>query len=89
MRRARRLLGGGKHTRLATEAELAAAYPMFELGAVPPFGGPSGDRVIVDRWLATHEHVVVEAGSRTESIRVKVMDLLDVADAEFRNLVVD
>jgi len=35
--------------RLATEAELADAYPMFELGAAPPFGGPAGDRTIVDR----------------------------------------
>lgn len=89
MRRVRRALGGRKHIRLATEAELAAAYPMFELGAVPPFGGQSGDRILVDRWLATHEHVVVEAGSHTESARMKVMDLLELESAEFRNLVAD
>jgi Ala-tRNA(Pro) deacylase len=86
MRKVRHALPG-KHARLATEAELAAAYPMFELGAIPPFGGPGGDRVIVDRWLATRERVVVEAGSHTESVRVKVMDLLHTANAEFRNLV--
>jgi Ala-tRNA(Pro) deacylase len=89
MRKAHRALGGDRHIRLATEAELAAAYPMFELGAVPPFGGPAGDRVILDRWLATHERVAVEAGSHTESLRMDVMDLLKLAGAEFRNLVAD
>ena len=29
---------GDKHARLASEAELVSAYPMYELGAVPPFG---------------------------------------------------
>jgi Ala-tRNA(Pro) deacylase len=87
LRKARHALGGGSHTRLATEVELAAAYPMFELGAVPPFGGPSGDRVLIDRWLATRERLVVEAGSHTTSIRMKTDDLLTIAGAEFRNLV--
>src|SRR5881296_3908984 len=66
LHKARRLLGDG-HARLATEAELALAYPGFELGAVPPFGGPDGDRVVVDKRLAFHETVVFEAGSHTDS----------------------
>jgi len=89
MHKVRHALGGDSHPRLATEAELAAAYPMFELGAVPPFGGPAGDRVLVDRWLAIHDRVVVEAGSHTESLRLRVIDLLTIAGAEFRNLVGD
>src|SRR5215207_9538998 len=56
----RALLGSGEHVRLATENELALAYPMFELGAVPPFGGPAGDRVIVDHRLAALESLVLE-----------------------------
>jgi prolyl-tRNA editing enzyme YbaK/EbsC (Cys-tRNA(Pro) deacylase) len=36
---------------------------MFELGAVPPFGGPAGDRTVVDRRLAEQESVLIEAGS--------------------------
>ena len=35
-------------TRLATEVEVTYGYPLFELGSVPPFGGPGGDRTIVD-----------------------------------------
>src|SRR5690348_12654866 len=36
---------------ILTEEELLAAYPQFELGAVPPFGGPAGDAAVVDRRL--------------------------------------
>jgi Ala-tRNA(Pro) deacylase len=89
LHRVRDLVGGGKRTRLATEAELVAAYPMFELGAVPPFGGPEGDRVLVDRRLAERESVVLEAGSHDESVRMRTRDLLAVAHAETAELCVD
>jgi Ala-tRNA(Pro) deacylase len=87
LHKARRLLGDG-HARLATEAELALAYPGFELGAVPPFGGPDGDRVVVDKRLAFHETVVFEAGSHTDSLRLKTTDLLVLAEAEIADLCV-
>ena len=89
LHKVRDVLGDGKSTRLATEAELAAAYPMFELGAVPPFGGPDGDRTIVDRGLAEHASVVFEAGSHRESLRVKTQDLLAIAHAEIAAISVD
>jgi hypothetical protein len=38
----------GADAALLTDAELDGSYPRFELGAVPPFGGPEGDRVVVD-----------------------------------------
>ncbi len=75
-----------KHARLANEAELAAAYPMFELGAVPPLGGPAGDRTIVDHRLALRESVVLEAGSHDESIRLQMKDLLLLAEAEIADI---
>ncbi len=87
LHKARALLAGGKKScRLASEAELAAAYPTFELGAVPPFGGPAGDRVIVDSRLARREWVVLEAGSHDESVRMKTRDLLTVTKAEIANV---
>jgi Ala-tRNA(Pro) deacylase len=82
MHKVRELLGGGKHVRLATEAELVAAYPMYELGAIPPFGLPAGDRVVFDRGLAQRDSVIVEAGSHNESLRVRTADLLTVTGAE-------
>jgi Ala-tRNA(Pro) deacylase len=84
--KARALVGGGKHTRLASEAELGESYPMFELGAVPPFGGPTGDRVIVDVRLAEHDFVVLDAGSHSESVRLRTSDLLILARAEIADL---
>ena len=52
----RDFVGGGKDTHLLTEEEMVREYPQFELGAVPPVGGPK-DRVILDRRLAGLRHV--------------------------------
>jgi Ala-tRNA(Pro) deacylase len=76
----------GNETRLATESELAVAYPAFELGAVPPFGGPAGDRTVVDRRLADRTTVVVEAGTHTESVRMQSSDLITLAQAEIADI---
>jgi Ala-tRNA(Pro) deacylase len=77
----RRLLGD-KRARLASEAELLLAYPMYELGAVPPFGAPAGDRVLFDGQLAQNDAVVLEPGSHNESLRVQTSDLLALTKAE-------
>jgi Ala-tRNA(Pro) deacylase len=73
------------HTRLASEEELVAAYPMFELGAVPPLAGPA-NRTIVDRRLALRDSVVLEAGSHGESVRLQTKDLLKLAEAEIADI---
>jgi Ala-tRNA(Pro) deacylase len=75
-----------RHTRLATEEELGAAYPAFELGAVPPFGGPSGDRVILDLGLAKLEEVVLEAGSHDQSVKIRTSDLLSLSGAQVADI---
>lgn len=73
---------GAKSARLLNESELTAAYPQFELGAVPPFGGPGGDRVVVDRQLAECDRVVLEAGVHDTSLRMRTEDLIRIADAQ-------
>lgn len=75
--------------RLATEAELGAAYPAFELGAVPPFGGPAGDRAIVDAALAREQEVVLEAGTHDRSIKLHMQDLLALSGAEVADIAAD
>jgi Ala-tRNA(Pro) deacylase len=75
--------------RLLTEAELVADYPQFELGAVPPFGGPAGDRVVVDRRLMEQEHVVFEGGVHDTSLRMRAEDLIEVADAQKADIAAD
>jgi len=70
---------------LATEEELDGLYPQFELGAVPPFGGPT-DRVIVDRRIVEAGNVVLETGSHELSLRMAVADIVDVAQAEVADI---
>jgi Ala-tRNA(Pro) deacylase len=73
---------------LASETTLVGAYPEFELGAVPPMGGPY-DRVIVDRRLFDSTFIVLEAGTHDESIRLRTGDLLSIAEAEVADLTVE
>jgi len=79
----------GAKAALVGEADLVDAYPEFELGAVPPFGGPAGDRVVVDRRLAEVDHVVLEAGVHDTSVRIRTEDMLTVADAELADIAQD
>lgn len=73
----------------ATEEELGTIYTAFELGAVPPFGGPEGDRVIVDRRLADLESVIVEAGSHSDSVLLRTDDLLRITNATVADVIAD
>jgi Ala-tRNA(Pro) deacylase len=61
--------------RLATEAELAADFPGYELGALPPLGSLLGVPLLVDPEVLEHELVVFAAGLETESVRVAAADL--------------
>lgn len=70
---------------LASETLLVGAYPEFELGAVPPMGGPY-DRVLVDQRLFDCPSIVFEAGTHDESIRIRPSELLSAADAEVADL---
>jgi Ala-tRNA(Pro) deacylase len=80
---------GDNQARLASEEELVFAYPMYELGAVPPFGVPAGDRVLFDRRLAQRDSVVLEAGSHSELVRLKTADLLTLSGAEVEDIAAD
>jgi Ala-tRNA(Pro) deacylase len=71
-----------------SEEELARDYPGFELGAVPPFGGPA-DRVLVDTRVVDHELVVVEAGTHDTSLRLRTNDLTSLTRADVLDLCQD
>ena len=82
LRKVRDRVDGGKLIQLASEDELARAYPEFELGAVPPFGGAARDRVLVDTRIAEQQSVVLEVGSHEQSVRLRTDDLIALAGAE-------
>lgn len=79
---------GATEVRLMSESDLVSAYPPFELGAVPPFGGPAGDRVVVDSALAEADHVIVEAGVHDTSLRLRAEDMLAITSAQVADIVV-
>ena len=71
-----------KAIQLVPEETLRSDYAEFEYGAVPPIGGAHRDRVIVDTHVASHDTVVLEAGSHDDSIRIATNDLIRIAEAE-------
>ena len=64
--------------RLAREEELAALYPEFEVGAMPPFG-MHGHRVFVERCFVGEPEMVFNAGTHTDSLCMHFGDFADVA----------
>lgn len=74
---------------LLDESELVSGYPQFELGAVPPFGGPGGDRIVVDRALREHDHVVFDGGVHDTALRMRTEDLIAVAEAQCADIAAD
>jgi Ala-tRNA(Pro) deacylase len=87
VRKVRDALGvSGKRVHLLSEDALARDYKEFELGAVPPLGGKSRDRVLVDTRLADRDSVVIEAGSHDESVRLKTADLIRLSEAQVADI---
>ena len=74
-----------KQVHLASEDDLARDYADFELGAVPPFGGPK-DQVILDSRLTERDSVVLEAGTHEQSVRLKVADLVRLTSAQVADI---
>lgn len=60
--------------RLATESEMEKLFPGVELGAESPFGNLYNLTVYVDKGLAEASEIVFNAGTHTETIRLKYKD---------------
>ncbi len=65
---------GAADARLAREEELAPLFPDCEVGAMPPFGNLYGIPVYVDRALAQAPEITFQAGTHTESMRIRYED---------------
>lgn len=65
---------GCKQVNLASEAEMEKLFPGIELGAESPFGNLYDLPVYVDKGLAEMSEIVFNAGSHTETIRMKYED---------------
>jgi Ala-tRNA(Pro) deacylase len=80
LERARRLLGGTRHLRLATEEEMAAAFPAFDVGALPPVGPMLPLPEVVDVRLLYRDHVVCPGGDHRHAVRLDPRDLVRLSE---------
>jgi Ala-tRNA(Pro) deacylase len=63
-----------REVRLATEGELAVAFPDCEIGAMPPFGNLYGLPVYVDRELEGDHEIFFQAGTHTVAFSLAYAD---------------
>ena len=73
-----RVLARAASLRLAQEQEIAALYPEFEVGAMPPFGMMHGHPVFVDRCFVGEPEMVFNAGTHTDSLCMHYNDFADI-----------
>ena len=59
---------------LQSEAEFAPAFADCEPGAMPPFGNLYGLPTYVDEHLTHEDYIVFEAGTHTDSIKIRYQD---------------
>jgi Ala-tRNA(Pro) deacylase len=59
---------------LASEQEFTGLFPDCEPGAMPPFGNLYGISVYADMALAKDEEIVFNAGTHTQTVRMKYAD---------------
>ncbi len=65
---------GASEVRLAREEEFAGVFPDCEVGAMPPFGNLYGLPVYVERSLARAPEIIFQAGTHTETIKMRYDD---------------
>ena len=68
----------GKKVNLAREEEFQGVFPDCETGAMPPFGNLYELEVYVDTALAERPHIVFQAGSHVETMRIAYRDFANL-----------
>lgn len=86
LRRLRTALAASTKLRLATERELKAAFPQFDVGALPPLGELIGVKEVVDPRLLDAPMVLTPAGDHTHGVLVDPDDLLEAAGAQLADI---
>ena len=78
--RARRLLRASRHLRLATEQEMADAFPDFEVGALPPLGPQLPMPEVIDIRLLYRDQIVCAGGDHGHALRLDPRDVIRLAE---------
>ena len=72
--------------RLASEEEMDADFPQFELGALPPLGEMLPAPEVVDRRVLEHDRVLCNAGDHTHSVLLDPNEIVRVSNAEIADV---
>ncbi len=86
MAKARRLLGGTAHMRLATEEEMQKVFPAFDVGALPPVGPQLPLPEAVDVRLIYRDRVLCAGGDHEHALRLDPRDLVRVSEPRVGDL---
>jgi prolyl-tRNA editing enzyme YbaK/EbsC (Cys-tRNA(Pro) deacylase) len=74
-------LGVSRHElRFASEADMAADFPAYEVGAIPPIG-PDTPAELIDPRLLDYRQVLCPAGDHEHSLLVDPLDIVRVTGA--------
>lgn len=65
---------GAQHAELATEQEMAEVFKDCDLGAEPPVGSMFGLKTLMDSACKLSNHLLFQAGSHTEAVKVAFGD---------------
>jgi len=85
----RAVLHRGPSLRLATEDEMAARFPEFDVGAVPPFGPTVPELEVVDARLAKEERTLYAGGDHRHSLLVDAAAIRRAAQARVADICED
>lgn len=67
---------GAKTLTIAKESDVKAAFPDVEVGAMSPFGNLYNVPVVAEGALQEEESLVFNAGSHTETVKMRAKDFL-------------
>ncbi len=84
--KARRLLGGTTHLRLATEQEMQQVFPAFDVGALPPVGPQLPLPEAVDVRLIYRDRVLCAGGDHRHALRLDPRDLVRMSEPRVGDL---
>jgi Ala-tRNA(Pro) deacylase len=67
---------------IAKEADIKERFPDVEVGAMSPFGNLYQVPVVVDRVLGESEEIICNAGSHTDTIKMRYRDFATLANPQ-------
>jgi prolyl-tRNA editing enzyme YbaK/EbsC (Cys-tRNA(Pro) deacylase) len=75
LRKARALLHAGGHLRLASEEEIEREFPVFDAGAVPPFGALLATPEILDPRLLRYRSILCGGGDHRHTLKISPREI--------------